>query len=182
MSCQFCDLYFIAVRQFDTHRLWKFVFTMSTGLTLCFVNDLWRLPPSWQNFDEKFEMCDIKMEQSKWPTWQVRVHEQKRKPRKDRAKKRARGKIQRKKKNARENWKRSKEKDKQIGVLCHLSLRKSARWWRMMPEAGNWRTTMNCNVIGAYPRVYCYFLGIWIMLDLVGLHFSPYSLNIMYLS
>ena len=40
---------------------------------------------------------------------------------------------------------------------------------------------MNCNVIGAYPRVYCYFLGIWIMLDLVGLHFSPYSLNIMYL-
>ena len=41
-------------------------------------------------------MCDIKMEQSKWPTWQVRAHEQKMNPREDRAKKRARGKYQRK--------------------------------------------------------------------------------------
>ena len=47
-------------------------------------------------------------------------------------------------------------------------------------RARNRRTTMNCNVIGAYPRVYCFFLGIWIILELVGLHFSPYSFNIMY--
>ena len=38
----------------------------------------------------------------------------------------------------------------------------------MMLEARNRWTTTNCNVIGAYSRVYCYVLSIWIMLDLVG--------------
>ena len=32
-------------------------------------------------------MCDIEIAQSKWPIWQVRENEQKKKPRGDRAKK-----------------------------------------------------------------------------------------------
>ena len=69
-------------------------------------------------------MCDIKMEQSKWPTWHVRAHEQKKKTREDRAKKRARGKISKKECEGKVKEIRRKEQADR-GVVP--SLRRSAR-------------------------------------------------------
>ena len=71
-------------------------------------------------------MCDIKIEQSKWPTWQVRVHEQKRKPREDRAKKRARGEKLRKKEECEGKLNEIRRKE-QLDRSVVPSLRKSAR-------------------------------------------------------
>ena len=71
-------------------------------------------------------MCYIKMEQSKWPTWQLRVHEQKKKPREDRVKKRACGKIQRKKEECEGKLKEIRRKERADRSVVP-SLRKSAR-------------------------------------------------------
>ena len=67
-------------------------------------------------------MCDIKMEQSKWPTWQVRAHEQKRRPREDKAKKRARGKLS--KKRMRGKIERDQKKRTTRSECCVISPKK----------------------------------------------------------
>ena len=78
-------------------------------------------------------MCDIRIEQSKWPTWQVREHKQKKIPRGDRAEKRERGKRLRKDTNMEKNQRKyPKEQDEQSVVP---SLWKNTRKNGVMPEA-----------------------------------------------
>ena len=65
-------------------------------------------------------MCDIKEEQSKWPTWQVRAHEQKKMPSEDRAKKRARGEIPKKKRRMRGKIERNQKKRTSRSECCAI--------------------------------------------------------------